>query len=84
MIERELGYHYADILEKAVEKTRFTLKMYDRYRRNFKEKREVLERTTFNWGEEQGLLLEDLDEAGFYAFLGSFREFLMNLVGRVG
>jgi predicted nucleotidyltransferase component of viral defense system len=83
IIEKKLGYKPEEILEQAREKIRLSLKLYDRYRRNFDTKKEHIESLSFVWGEERSLVLEELDEAGFYAFLEHFKGFLMEVVRNI-
>jgi hypothetical protein len=85
LICRRLGVKLDDVEKCIVQKTSFALKLYDKYRSNLKEKIKLLEsRRLFEWGEEQELLLAEIDEADFYAFLSEFQEFLKKIVKAIG
>ncbi len=52
---------------------------------NLKEKIKLLESgRLFEWGEERELLLAEMDESDFYAFLSEFQEFLKKIVKATG
>ena len=57
----------------VLEKTQFTLNLYERYRQNLEEKKHTILSTPFNWGEEKGLLLKEIDEKDFYKFIEKLR-----------
>ncbi|MHB2035581.1 MAG: nucleotidyl transferase AbiEii/AbiGii toxin family protein [Nitrososphaerales archaeon] len=62
-------------------KVNFALKMYEKFRSNMKEKQRLLSAgKLFDWGEERGLLLSEIDEDDFYKFLDSFQDYLRGLV----
>ncbi len=63
--------------EEIIQKTRFMLQLYERFRDNFSDKMELLESGEFfEWGEEKGLLISELDEKDFYKFVDGFLKFL--------
>ena len=64
----------------VVEKTRFVLDLYARYRENLKEKKSTILSTPFNWGEEKGLLLKEVDEKDFYKFVEKLKAFLKKVI----
>lgn len=70
--------------EEIIQKTRFMLQLYDRYRRNFSEKMKLLESGGFfEWGEERGLLISELNEEEFYDFVGKFQGFLKRVGAKI-
>ena len=69
-----------DVFGCSVEKTRFTLCLYERYRKNLEEKKTIIMSAPFTWGEEKGLLLKDIDEKEFYTFLEKLKMFLKKVV----
>jgi len=80
LIEKQFGIQLDDIFTCALEKARFTLNHYERYRQNLEEKKQTLLSTPFNWGEEKGLLLKEIDEKDFYKFTESLRAFLKKVM----
>ncbi|TRZ54163.1 nucleotidyl transferase AbiEii/AbiGii toxin family protein [archaeon] len=80
LISKKFGISPEDMKKDIVAKTLFALNLYAKYKNNFNEKRKLLKtKDVFAWGHEKGLLLEDMDEKDFYAFLGSFLEFLRDI-----
>ena len=69
-----------DIYSCSVEKTRFMLRLYERYRKNLEEKKTIVMSAPFTWGEEKDLLLKDIDEKEFYEFLEKLKMFLKKVV----
>ena len=65
------------------EKVGFMLQLYEKYRRNIAEKRNVLGREGFAWGEEKELLLIEIDTEEFYDFLDRFFPFLNRIMDEV-
>ncbi|MGD6934004.1 MAG: nucleotidyl transferase AbiEii/AbiGii toxin family protein [Candidatus Bathyarchaeia archaeon] len=80
LIEKQFGIQLDDIFACVLEKTQFTLNLYERYRQNLEEKKQTLLSTPFNWGEEKGLLLKEIDEKDFYKFTESLRAFLKKVM----
>jgi predicted nucleotidyltransferase component of viral defense system len=80
LINKTFGISLEDIFGCVMEKTQFTLDLYARYRANLEQKRSTILSTPFNWGEEKGLLLREIDEKGFYEFIEKTRKFLMKVV----
>jgi hypothetical protein len=64
----------------VLEKTQFTLNLYERYRQNLEEKKRTILSTPFNWGEEKGLLLKEIDEKDFYKFIERLKAFLKKVM----
>jgi hypothetical protein len=83
LIGKRFGYRPEDVLGQSLDKIRFTLGMYEKYRRNFEEKRGVLGAVPFAWGEERSLVLEGIDEVEFYGFLETFSGFMISLQGNL-
>ena len=57
-IKREFRIGLEDVYGCSVGKTRFTLCLYERYRKNLEEKKNMVVSAPFVWGEEKGLLLK--------------------------
>ena len=69
-----------DFEVQIIDKTRFILKMYKRYRENLIDKAKLIENgTLFEWGDEDDLLLQELDKNDFYRFLDGFNEELKSI-----
>ncbi len=80
LISKKFGIRPEDLKKDIVAKTLFALNMYAKYKNNFNEKKRLLkEKNIFAWGYEKGLLLADMDEKDFYAFLENFLEFLRDI-----
>ncbi|MFH2112490.1 MAG: nucleotidyl transferase AbiEii/AbiGii toxin family protein [Candidatus Bathyarchaeota archaeon] len=84
VIGKRFGVKPDDVLDQAMEKIQFTLGLYEKYRRNLDARKAVLGAEPFTWGEERGLLLEEIDETEFYEFLESFNEFILKVVNGLG
>jgi len=70
LIKKKLGIHLKDVRPEIIEKTRFILELYEKYRINIDEKNRLLESgDLFRWGAEKSLLLQDIDEREFYQFV---------------
>jgi hypothetical protein len=84
IICRTYGIKLKDIQDCVVDKTRFMLVLYEKYRRSFaRKKRMILSEETFTWGEERGLLLRDIDEKEFYMFLRILQTFLERIIAEL-
>lgn len=80
LIFKKFGISPEDLKKDIVAKTSFALNLYAKYKNNFSEKKKLLkEKDVFAWGSEKGLLLVDIDEKEFYAFLESFIVFLRDI-----
>lgn len=80
LIEKQFGISLDDIYACVLEKTQFTLNLYERYRQNLEEKKQTILSTPFNWGEEKGLLLKEIDERDFYRFIEKLKVFLRKVI----
>lgn len=84
LICKQLEIELSEIEDNVVEKLRFSLEMYDKYRENFKEKIKTVESgNIFEWGEEKYLLLKDVDEKDFYSFIEKIKEFLKIIIQKI-
>lgn len=67
LISKKFKIRFEDMEEDIIDKTRFILDLYAKYRRNFREKKKLLKsKEIFRWGEEKGMLLIEMDEKEFY------------------
>jgi predicted nucleotidyltransferase component of viral defense system len=69
-----------EVFNCVVEKIKFTLELYERYRQNLETKKATFLSTPFNWGDEKGLLLKEIDEKDFYRFIEKLQGFLEKVV----
>lgn len=81
MICRNHKINIGNLETEIVEKTRFLLEMYERYRRNFEEKMKLIENSDhlFEWGDEKSLLLSELNLRDFYSFVEKFEDDLKTI-----
>lgn len=80
LVSKKFGIAPEDLKKDAVAKTMFSLNLYARYRNNLNEKKNLLKtKEMFAWGDEKGLLLAEIDEKEFYAFLNGFTAFLQEI-----
>ncbi|MBN1859834.1 MAG: nucleotidyl transferase AbiEii/AbiGii toxin family protein [Candidatus Thermoplasmatota archaeon] len=81
LLEERYGIRVRPLAPQIVEKTRFILALYEKYKRNLDEKRGLIASgELFRWGTEQNLLLESLDEGRFYRFVQRFQKELQDIV----
>jgi len=80
LIEKKFGISLDEVFDCAKQKTMFTLNLYARYRRNLQNKKPTIMTMPFNWGEEKGLLLKEIDEKDFYAFAEKLKGFLKKVI----
>ncbi len=80
LIEKQFGISLDDIYACVLEKTQFTLNLYERYRQNLEDKKQTILSNPFNWGEEKGLLLKEIDEGDFYKFIEKLKVFLRKVI----
>jgi len=67
-----------------LDKIRFMLNQYEKYRRNLEEKSRLIDSgKIFQWGDERNLLLKEIDEKDFYIFVKDFEKFLQELSVKV-
>jgi len=83
LITNQFDIPLEDILGCVIEKTKFTLDLYDRYRKNLEDKKATILTSPFNWGEEKGLLLKEIDEKEFYEFTEELKTFLSRVIERL-
>ncbi len=80
LIEKQFKISLDDVYACTLEKIQFTLCLYARYRQNLEEKKPTIMSAPFNWGEEKGLLLKEIDEKAFYKFIDRLRAFLKKVI----
>ena len=80
LINKKFGVSLEEVFDCVVGKTSFTLNLYARYRENLEEKKLTIMSTPFNWGEERGLLLKEIDEKDFYKFVEKLRVYLKKVI----
>ncbi len=84
LISKKFGIKLEDLKEDMVDKIRFILSLYTRYRNNLAEKKKLLKtKEIFAWGNEKGLLLEAIYEKEFYSFLNDLIIFLQRIVEEI-
>ncbi len=80
LVSKKFGIKPEDLKEDIIDKIRFILNLYTRYRDNLAEKEKLLKmKEIFAWGDEKGLLLAAIDEKEFYAFLNDLIIFLQKI-----
>jgi predicted nucleotidyltransferase component of viral defense system len=72
-----------DLLEPIVDKIRFALGIYQKYKENFETKKAVVASEPFRWGEEKRLLLQEIDGQEFDKFLNNFQPFLKKVIEKI-
>lgn len=72
-----------DMYDPIVSKTRFMLDSYEKYRKNFEAKKDVIISQSFRWGEEKDLLLQPIDEKEFFTFLEKLQSALKTIIEKV-
>ena len=80
LICKKFGIKLEDVHECIVGKTQFMLNLYAKYRKNLAAKRDIVTSGTLTWGEERGLLLQEIDDKEFFRFLGDLRVFLKKVI----
>ena len=80
LIEKEFNISLEDVSSSIIEKIKFSLNLYERYRENLEEKKAIFMSTPFIWGEEKGLLLKEIDNKDFYKFIEKLRAFLKKII----
>jgi len=84
LMVKETGINLYEHMDCAVEKVRFMLGLYHKYRENLTVNKRLLESgELFRWGEERALLLRDVDEGEFYDFIALLEKLLITIVGKV-
>ena len=84
IISKKNQFNIEDIENQIVEKSIFALSHYNKFKTNFKEKKELIfSGQLFTWGEEKKLLLIEIDNEDFYTFVNQFNVFLKNLTEEI-
>lgn len=84
MISREKGVNLQELEWETIGKIRLMLNLYKRFRDNLSEKKRLLESgKLFSWGREKELLLTEIDEEDFYAFVNTLNEYLREIVKKI-
>ena len=81
MIEKETGVSLFEHMDCTVEKVKFMLRLYRKYRDNLSDNKRLLESgEMFSWGEERTLLLREIDDEAFYDFVDGLQKQLLKIV----
>jgi len=81
IIEREANVSLQEHIDCTVEKVKFMLGLYQKYRDNLSENKRLLESSEiFRWGEERTLLLKDVDDEDFYEYIAALEKQLLKIV----
>ena len=83
LISRKLNIDAKDFEKETAEKVTFFLNLYQKYRRNLREKIPLLNIESLSLGSERHLLIEEIDEKDFYSFLKEFMLWLKKLTKSV-
>jgi predicted nucleotidyltransferase component of viral defense system len=83
LISKTFDVSLDEIFGCVVEKIKFILELYARYRQNLEEKKVTFLSTSFSWGDERGLLLKEIDEKAFYRFTEDLWGFLEKVVNNL-
>ena len=83
LICKKFNLKLEDLLAPIVDKSRFALGIYQKYKENFEIKKAVVSSEPFRWGEEKRLLLQEMDGEDFGKFLDSFQPFLKKVIGKI-
>jgi predicted nucleotidyltransferase component of viral defense system len=80
LIIKKIKQNISKYKPQIIEKTRFTLDMYEKYRLNLKRKSDLINsKELFSWGRERELLLKELDEMDFSRFMNEFSDFIIEI-----
>ncbi len=81
LITKKYDENIWEYKSQIIEKTRFTLEMYKKYRTNLKEKIELIKsKEIFEWGHEKELLLKEIDGMEFDRFIDKLSDFLNKII----
>lgn len=84
MVWEKLGVGAYELEDQIIEKIRFMLNLYARFKRNFSDNvARLASGEIFSWGEEKELLLTEINERKLYRFIGEFAEFLKRLAEKI-
>ncbi|MFH8110217.1 MAG: nucleotidyl transferase AbiEii/AbiGii toxin family protein [Candidatus Aenigmatarchaeota archaeon] len=79
LISKKFNIKYTDMIDKILEKTRFILKLYEKYRDNLKKNLRIFSIENFPFGSEDYLLLIKIDKKEFYQFVEEFIVYLKEI-----
>lgn len=79
LISKKFDIEYNDLKREILEKTKFILILYQKYRDNLRENLEVLSVDSFPFGSENYLLLCEINKKEFYKFVRELINYLKNL-----
>ncbi|MEM5813164.1 MAG: nucleotidyl transferase AbiEii/AbiGii toxin family protein [Candidatus Aenigmatarchaeota archaeon] len=79
LISKKFNIKYTDMRDKILEKTRFILKLYEKYRDNLKKNLRIFSIENFPFGSEDYLLLIKIDKKEFYQFVEEFIVYLKEI-----
>ena len=69
LICKKFNINIENLHQEIVDKTKFMLNLYAKYRRHLAMKKDIVSSgKAFRWGEEGELLLKEIDEKEFYIF----------------
>ena len=81
LIQKNYGPGPKDVESCISKKMELSLGLYERFRTNLREKIKLLNTNAFfDWGGERELLIKEIDEKEFYAYLEKLQEFLRRFV----
>jgi predicted nucleotidyltransferase component of viral defense system len=81
LIHKNFGLDPADVEACISKKMELALGLYERFRKNLREKIKLLDSDDFfDWGEERELLIKEINEKEFYLYLQELRAFLKKFV----
>jgi len=80
LISKKQQIELEDMYDPIVSKTQFMLDLYKKYRENLEAKKDLVTSQPFRWGEEKGLLLQQIDEKEFFKFLEKLKPFLKRVI----
>lgn len=81
LISKNIGIRAEDVEGCIIEKIGYALDHYERYRENFEEKKNLLDKgSIFEWGTERDLLITGIDDEEFNRFIDDLTNYLKKLV----
>ena len=83
-ITKKYGISVDTFKDEIIKKTNYMLNMYKKYISNFNDKKEILSTGNyFKWGDEKELLLVEIDDNEFEAFLKEFTVILQDICKKI-
>lgn len=79
LISKKFDIKYNDLEREILEKTKFILILYQKYRDNLRKNLEILSVDSFPFGSEDYLLLSEINKEEFYKFVREFINYLEGL-----